>query len=95
MWGTDGSSVRVAPEGALLVAASRAPDGSVILRDARASNTLSLDRYDMMRGAQKEAQPEPSAMLRINEAPVLPPQRAPVFEAVPSTPAVPAAAPAQ
>jgi general secretion pathway protein D len=67
----------------------------VILRDARASNTLSLDRYDMMRGAQKEAQPEPSAMLRINEAPVLPPQRAPVFEAVPSTPAVPAAAPAQ
>jgi general secretion pathway protein D len=57
----------------------------VILRDANATQTLSLDRYDLMRGAQKAAQPEPSQVLRINEAPVLPPQRAPVFDAVPSS----------
>jgi general secretion pathway protein D len=58
----------------------------VILRDASASNSLSLDRYDLMRGTQKEAQPKPNPMLRINEAPVLPPLRAPVVDAVPSTP---------
>ncbi|MEZ5701635.1 MAG: type II secretion system secretin GspD [Burkholderiaceae bacterium] len=57
----------------------------VILRDANATQALSLDRYDLMRGAQKAAQPEPSQVLRINEAPVLPPQRAPVFDAVPSS----------
>ena len=57
----------------------------VILRDANATNELSLDRYGLMRGAQKEAQPEPSQVLRINEAPVLPPQRAPVFDAKPSS----------
>jgi general secretion pathway protein D len=57
----------------------------VILRDANATQTLSLDRYDLMRGAQKAAQPEPSQVLRINEAPVLQPQRAPVFDAVPSS----------
>ncbi|AOW15320.1 type II secretion system protein GspD [Hydrogenophaga crassostreae] len=59
----------------------------VILRDASATNALSLDRYDLMRGAQKEAQPEPSQMLRINDAPVMPPQRAPVYDAVPTIPA--------
>ena len=59
----------------------------VILRDASASNTLSLDRYDMMRGTQKAAQPEPSKLLRLNDAPVMPPQRAPVSEAVSTTPA--------
>jgi general secretion pathway protein D len=59
----------------------------VILRDAKASNSLSLDRYDMMRGAQKEAQPVASKVLQLNDAPVLPPQRAPVTDAVPTTPA--------
>jgi general secretion pathway protein D len=59
----------------------------VILRDAKASNSLSLDRYDMMRGAQKEAQPVTSKVLQLNDAPVLPPQRAPVTDAVPTTPA--------
>ncbi|MEX1167516.1 MAG: secretin N-terminal domain-containing protein, partial [Hydrogenophaga sp.] len=49
----------------------------VILRNAGETNTLSLDRYDMMRGAQKEAQPTPNPLLRLNDAPVLPPQRAP------------------
>ena len=59
----------------------------VILRNASDTNTLSLDRYDMMRGAQKEAQPVPNPMLRLNEAPVMPPQRAPVSNATPTTPA--------
>jgi general secretion pathway protein D len=57
----------------------------VILRDATATSELSMDRYDIMRGAQKDAQPKPSEMLRINEAPVMPPQRAPVVDAVPSS----------
>ena len=57
----------------------------VILRDANATDSFSLDRYDLMRGMQKDAQPKPNALLRLNEAPVLPPQRAPVEDAKPST----------
>ena len=57
----------------------------VVLRNADATNALSMDRYDLMRGAQKEAQPKPSEVLRINEAPVMPPQRAPVYDATPSS----------
>jgi general secretion pathway protein D len=49
----------------------------VVLRDSRATSQLSLDRYDLMRAAQIEAQPRPSATLRVNSAPVLPPERAP------------------
>ncbi len=60
----------------------------VVLRDAGATDSFSLDRYDLMRGYQKDAQPEPSAVLRINEAPVLAPQRPPVTEALPRTGAV-------
>jgi general secretion pathway protein D len=46
----------------------------VIVRDAAASNTLSLDRYELMRAGQKDAQPAPSVVLgSVNEAPVLPP----------------------
>ncbi|MDO9290561.1 MAG: type II secretion system protein GspD, partial [Hydrogenophaga sp.] len=61
----------------------------VVLRDARATTNLSLDRYDLMRAAQKDAQPVPSSALRVNTAPVLPPQRAP-GAAQPSPPAAPA-----
>ena len=60
----------------------------VVLRDARATNSFSLDRYELMRAAQKDAQPESNAALRVNEAPVMPPQRAP--EAAPAAAAVPA-----
>jgi general secretion pathway protein D len=48
----------------------------VVVRDASATQNLSLDRYDLMRAMQKDAQPEPSLMLQINEAPVLPPLKA-------------------
>lgn len=49
----------------------------VVIRDATASDSLSMDRYDLMRNAQKEAQPAPRTMLNINDAPVLPPLRPP------------------
>jgi general secretion pathway protein D len=61
----------------------------VVLRDARATTNLSLDRYDLMRAAQKDAQPVPSSVVRVNTAPVLPPQRAPEA-AQPTLPAAPA-----
>jgi general secretion pathway protein D len=67
----------------------------VVLRDARATNSFSLDRYELMRSVQKDAQPIPSEVTRVNSAPVMPPQRAP--EGVSTAPAAPVAptAPAQ
>ena len=56
----------------------------VVLRDARATTSFSLDRYELMRSVQKDAQPDPNAALRVNEAPVMPPQRAP--EPAPAAP---------
>jgi general secretion pathway protein D len=49
----------------------------VIMRDAEAASRMSLDRYDLIRAMQKDAQPAPSLVMPINESPVLPPQRAP------------------
>lgn len=49
----------------------------VVVRTSEAQNALSLDRYDLIRAQQKDGQPEPRALLPINEAPVLPPMRAP------------------
>jgi general secretion pathway protein D len=46
----------------------------VVVRDTQVSDALSLDRYDLMRAVQKDAQPAPSKLVPINEAPVLPPQ---------------------
>jgi len=67
----------------------------VVLRDSRESHSLSLDRYEMMRAIQKEAQPPSSAVLRINEAPVIPPRGTPVELPAPPAPLAPAPAPAQ
>jgi general secretion pathway protein D len=47
----------------------------VVMRDQAASDRISLDRYDYIRGQQQASQPPPSAILRINESPVLPPIR--------------------
>ncbi|MFP5465761.1 MAG: type II secretion system protein GspD, partial [Gammaproteobacteria bacterium] len=57
----------------------------VVLRDARETTHLSLDRYELMRGAQQRAQPADSALVPVNEAPVMPdpaalPQTAPAAE---------------
>ncbi|HOB65264.1 type II secretion system secretin GspD [Ottowia sp.] len=45
----------------------------VIVRDAAATEAFSLDRYDYMRAAQQANQPQPSAAMPVNEAPVMPP----------------------
>ncbi|MBY0463665.1 MAG: type II secretion system protein GspD, partial [Burkholderiales bacterium] len=44
----------------------------VVVRDARQTETLAQDRYDIMRTLQQRAQPEQNRILGINEAPVLP-----------------------
>jgi len=67
----------------------------VVLRDARETGNLALDRYELMRAVQKDAQPRPSSVLDVNEAPVMPPQRAPaaLLPAVPAEPAPASTAP--
>ncbi len=47
----------------------------MVVRDAQQTESLSLDRYELMRAGQKELQPENSRVLGINEAPVMPPQQ--------------------
>ena len=54
----------------------------VIVRDAAATEAYSLDRYDLLRTRQLAAQPQPSSVLSINHAPVLP-QLAPTQEPPP------------
>ena len=49
----------------------------IVMRDAESVNRFSLDRYEMIRGQQKETQPTPSVVIPINESPVLPPIRPP------------------
>jgi len=45
----------------------------VVVRDAQATDQLSMDRYDLMRAGLQNAQPVPSVLAPINEAPLLPP----------------------
>jgi general secretion pathway protein D len=49
----------------------------IVMRDAESANRLSMDRYEQIRGQQKDSQPAPSIVMPINEAPVLPPLQAP------------------
>ncbi|MDT7928229.1 type II secretion system secretin GspD [Tepidimonas sp.] len=44
----------------------------VVVRDARQSENLTLDRYEWMRGLQQDAQPAPSRAHAVDSAPVLP-----------------------
>ena len=44
----------------------------VVVRDGAATNALSMDRYDLMRTQQQQAQPVNSALVPVNESPVLP-----------------------
>jgi general secretion pathway protein D len=57
-----------------------------IMRDAESANRISLDRYELLRAQQKDAQPPPSMLVPINESPVLPPQRAIEQTTVPLNP---------
>jgi general secretion pathway protein D len=61
----------------------------VIVRDAAASESYSLDRYDYMRALQRGAPSEHSGVLNVGGAPVLPPA-APVNPQTASRPAPPA-----
>ena len=64
----------------------------VVMRDADTANRISLERYDLIRGQQKDAQPQPSVMVPINESPVVPPLQR--VEKKPDTPlAVPPSSP--
>ncbi|MGE8320024.1 MAG: type II secretion system secretin GspD [Comamonas sp.] len=45
----------------------------VVVRDANASQQLSLDRYDLMRGVQQAHQPERSSTVPINESAIMTP----------------------
>lgn len=58
----------------------------VVVRDAQATERLSVDRYELMRSGLKEAQPIPSQLVPINEAPLLP---ALPVRATPATPVKP------
>ncbi|HEX6016716.1 MAG TPA: type II secretion system secretin GspD [Burkholderiaceae bacterium] len=67
----------------------------VVMRDLESATKLSLDRYDLIRARQKEAQPVPSAILQNNETPVLPPYAPSVpLAPVPTAPNVPTTPPA-
>ncbi|MDH4450267.1 MAG: type II secretion system secretin GspD [Rhodoferax sp.] len=44
----------------------------MVVRDAAATQALSNDRYEQMRGSQQSSQPQESRLVPINEAPVLP-----------------------
>jgi general secretion pathway protein D len=44
----------------------------VVVRDAAATQALSNERYEQMRGSQQSAQPEASSLVPINDSPVLP-----------------------
>ncbi len=44
----------------------------VVMRDVSSTDALTMDRYDLMRANQQNAQPEPSIAVPVNEAPVLP-----------------------
>lgn len=48
----------------------------VVMRDGPSVNNFSLDRYDLIRATQKDAQPSRSLVLP-NDAPVVPPLRSP------------------
>jgi general secretion pathway protein D len=65
----------------------------VVIRTQQEASDLSLDRYDSIRAQQKDAQPERSRLMQINDAPVIPPLRAPAGSA-PVPPALAPPAPA-
>jgi general secretion pathway protein D len=66
----------------------------IVMRDAEASNKFSVDRYEQMRGEQKDAQPPRSFVLPINDAPVMAPLREPEPPATTLPPLTPPAKPA-
>ncbi len=66
----------------------------VVMRDAEAVNQLAVDRYEQIRDQQRQAQPAPSVMLPINEAPILPPLSPRPAQLAPAAPVTPGSTPA-
>lgn len=66
----------------------------VVMRGPEQANQLSLDRYDVIRAMQKDAQPEPRMLLPVNEGPLVPPMRAPQPRPSEVMPAMPPSEPA-
>ena len=64
-----------------------------IMRDGDSSARLSLDRYDLIRANQKDAQPASNPFLPLKDSPVIPPMRAPSEPAAATAPASGASAP--
>jgi general secretion pathway protein D len=50
----------------------------VVIRDSAQSDALSLDRYELMRGMQMQAQPPHHIVMPVNESAVMPPTAPPV-----------------
>ena len=64
----------------------------VVIRSQQAATDLTLDRYESIRALQQGTQPEQSRVMRINDAPVVPPlKQAP--GSVPAAPRPAASAP--
>ena len=59
----------------------------VVMRDASSANKLSLDRYDLIRGEQKDVQLPTNPMMPIGAVPVIPPLRPTEDPTQPLTPA--------
>jgi general secretion pathway protein D len=49
----------------------------VVIRDAAAAQSLTVDRYDAIRALQKSVQPTPSVVMPVNESAILPPLQPP------------------
>ncbi len=49
----------------------------IVMRDGESANRFSVDRYEQIRGQQKDMQPNVTPLLPINESPVMPPMREP------------------
>lgn len=64
----------------------------VVMRDARDTANLALDRYEQMRAVQRDLQPAQSSVLQINQSPVLGEQPLPYDRQLPP-PAPPLGAP--
>ncbi len=67
----------------------------VVLRDGVQTDTISMDRYDLMRGRQADVQPTPSIVTPINEGPLMPPLRAVPANPPPPSNVAPPHAPAR
>jgi general secretion pathway protein D len=48
-----------------------------VIRDQPRADSLTLDRYESIRALQQGSQPRHSIVVPVNEAPILPPLRAP------------------